>query len=88
LAVLKRTPEEAREQTEQEFGNVDKDDCEKLVKHVEKWITQWMKHDDGGSLQQYESFNDLVKNGPGSDPTPPELMQEDHTDDSDSDEED
>ena len=82
LAVLKRTPEEAREQTEEEFGKVDEQDCEKLVRHVEKWITQWMKHDDGGSLQQYENFDDLVKHGPGSDPTPPESMQ-----DSDSEEE-
>jgi transposase len=85
LAVLKRRPDEARRQTEAAFSEVDEEDCEKLVRHVEKWISEWMKQDDGGLLQQYDSFQDLVENGPHVDPTPPESLQEESSDEEEED---
>jgi hypothetical protein len=85
LAVLKRKPIEARRQTEAAFGEVQEEDCEKLVRHVEQWISEWMKQDDGGMLQQYGSFEDLVENGPHVDPTPPESLQEESSDEEDED---
>lgn len=83
-AMLNRSRDVAREQTEEEFGRIDQLQCEKLVNHTEHWMSEWMKRDDGGSLQRFDDLQDLIDHGPNInpiDPDDPGTIGEDSTDD-------
>ena len=84
--VLSDRYEETRRQTESAFAAITREDCQKLVNSVQRWISQWMRGDDGGSLQQFDDFDDdhLVKNGPKD---APDADADAPADDSDSEEE-
>jgi transposase len=55
-----RTVREAAIQTRKAMDQVTKELCKKVVGHAQKWMDQFIKSDDGGSLQQFADLKTLT----------------------------
>lgn len=63
-AVSGRTEEQCRQQTEAAFEQQSADSCVARIAHCHKYISEWLRHDGAGQLQQYSDLDDIVSSLP------------------------